>query len=173
MTSSAEKFEILSAYLDDEASLEECRLVKQWLECDPLFRQQYQAQLRLKIAIRSLGATQKSSHALPVDNLSTSKVDRASNNTSNTSVVHTRKPSNHFKLGAKRKPVADSYTAIACQGKSFVILAAVLSAVSLTAFSYSTLRRSSEWKPLRGISVMSSEADEPSRQIFRSAVESH
>lgn len=57
MTSSTEKFEILSAYLDDEASEEECRLVEQWLDCDPLFRQQYQAQRQLKVAIRSLSAS--------------------------------------------------------------------------------------------------------------------
>ena len=51
---SDEKFEILSAYLDDEVSQEERRLVEQWIECDPLFRQQYQAQLTLKSAVRSL-----------------------------------------------------------------------------------------------------------------------
>ena len=51
---SAEKFEILSAYLDNEASDEERRLVEQWIEQDPQFRQQYQAQLKLKAAIRHL-----------------------------------------------------------------------------------------------------------------------
>ncbi len=54
---SAEKFEFLSAYLDDEASQAERRLVEQWIECDSLFRQQYQAQLRLKSALRSLPAS--------------------------------------------------------------------------------------------------------------------
>ena len=57
MTISTEQFEILSAYLDDEASGEECRLVEQWLDCDPSFRQQYQAQRRLRAAIRSLSAS--------------------------------------------------------------------------------------------------------------------
>lgn len=54
---SAKKFEILSAYLDNEASQAERRLVEQWIECDPLFRQQYQAQLLLKSALRSLSAS--------------------------------------------------------------------------------------------------------------------
>ena len=53
---SAEKFEILSAYLDDEASQEERYLVEQWIKCDPLFRHQYQVQLALKSAMRSLPA---------------------------------------------------------------------------------------------------------------------
>lgn len=53
---SAKKFEILSAYLDDEVSQEERLLVERWIECDPLFRQQYQAQLALKAALRSLPA---------------------------------------------------------------------------------------------------------------------
>ena len=57
MTSSTEKFEILSAYLDDEASWEECCLVEQWLDSDPVFRQQYQAQRRLKTAIRSFSVS--------------------------------------------------------------------------------------------------------------------
>ena len=56
MTSSAEKFEILSAYLDNEASEENRTLVERWIECDPSFRQQYQAQLQIKAAIRSLPA---------------------------------------------------------------------------------------------------------------------
>lgn len=51
---SAEKFEILSAYLDNEASKEDCLLVEQWLETNPQFRQQYQAQLKLRAAIRAL-----------------------------------------------------------------------------------------------------------------------
>ena len=53
---SAEKFEILSAYLDNEASDEECLLVKEWLENDPQFQQQYQDQLKIRATIRTLPA---------------------------------------------------------------------------------------------------------------------
>lgn len=56
MTSSAKKFELLSAYLDNEASLEDACLVEQWLASDPSLSQQYRAQQKLKAAIQSLGA---------------------------------------------------------------------------------------------------------------------
>jgi hypothetical protein len=47
-----EKFELLSAYLDDEVSEQERCLVEHWLSADPQLQQHYQAQLRLRQAIR-------------------------------------------------------------------------------------------------------------------------
>ncbi|NJM97689.1 MAG: hypothetical protein HC800_11495 [Phormidesmis sp. RL_2_1] len=47
-----EKFELLSAYLDDEVSLQERHLVEHWLSVDPSTQQHYQAQLKLRQAIR-------------------------------------------------------------------------------------------------------------------------
>ncbi|MGB3767196.1 MAG: hypothetical protein WA947_11615 [Phormidesmis sp.] len=78
---SAEKFEILSAYLDDEASQEERYLVEQWIKCDPLFRHQYQVQLALKSAMRSLPAD-LFDQAIAEETLIAS--DRASSNHSTT-----------------------------------------------------------------------------------------
>ena len=164
MTSSAEKFEILSAFLDNEASPEECRLVEQWIECDPLFRQQYQVQLRLKTAIRSLSTLEKSSHPWSID----------CSPTDDPSIFCTHKPETYTRLNASCKPESSSYMPIAQRGKEFIIVvAAALSAVSLTAFSYSNLKRSSGWKQLRRTSVLSSAADAPSRQTFQSAAESY
>jgi hypothetical protein len=43
-----EQFELLSAYMDNEASLEEKLKVEQWLATDTNFRRLYQQQLRLR-----------------------------------------------------------------------------------------------------------------------------
>lgn len=49
-----EKFELLSAYLDDEVSPEERRSVERWLASDTKIQQHYEAQLKLRQAMRSL-----------------------------------------------------------------------------------------------------------------------
>lgn len=54
--SQAEKFELLSAYLDDEVSEQEKYLVANWLAYDVQLQKHYQNQLRLRQAIRGLGA---------------------------------------------------------------------------------------------------------------------
>lgn len=48
------KFELLSAYLDDEVSTEERQQVEQWLRSDAELRQQYETQLKLRQAMKSL-----------------------------------------------------------------------------------------------------------------------
>lgn len=52
--SQAEKFEILSAYLDNEATEQEQRWIKHWLLSDLQLQQQYQNQLKIRAAIRQL-----------------------------------------------------------------------------------------------------------------------
>jgi hypothetical protein len=54
-----EKFELLSAYFDDEVSEQERALVEHWLSCDPQLQQHYQAQLKLRQAIRWHGLAEK------------------------------------------------------------------------------------------------------------------
>ncbi|NJK36199.1 MAG: Fis family transcriptional regulator [Oscillatoriales cyanobacterium SM2_2_1] len=49
-----EQFELLSVYLDQEASPEERQQVEQWLSIDPHFRAVYQQQLRLRQALIAL-----------------------------------------------------------------------------------------------------------------------
>ena len=49
-----EKFEVLSAYLDDEATEQEQRWIRHWLLSDLQLQQQYQNQLRIRAAIRRL-----------------------------------------------------------------------------------------------------------------------
>ncbi len=49
-----EKFELLSAYLDNEVSESERCLVKYWLSSDLVLRQHYQAQIKLRKAMRLL-----------------------------------------------------------------------------------------------------------------------
>lgn len=49
-----EKFELLSAFLDNEVSEDEQRLVQHWLKSDPKIRQTYQQQLQLKAALQLL-----------------------------------------------------------------------------------------------------------------------
>lgn len=48
------KFELLSAYIDNEVSEEERQEVEGWLNSDPQMRQQYKAQLKLSRAMKSL-----------------------------------------------------------------------------------------------------------------------
>lgn len=48
-----EKFNLLSAYLDDEVSDQERRLVEQWLSSDAQVQQQYQAQNKIRRALRA------------------------------------------------------------------------------------------------------------------------
>jgi hypothetical protein len=48
-----EKFELLSAYLDDEVTDEERCLVEHWLSSDLHLQQQYQEQLKLRLAMRA------------------------------------------------------------------------------------------------------------------------
>jgi hypothetical protein len=50
----AEKFELLSAYLDDEVTEQERRLVEHWLSSDLQLQKHYQAQLRLHSAMRAV-----------------------------------------------------------------------------------------------------------------------
>jgi len=49
-----EKFELLSVYMDGEASSEEQQQVERWLVSDAGVRQQYNAQLKLSQALKSL-----------------------------------------------------------------------------------------------------------------------
>lgn len=51
-----EKFELLSAFLDDEVTREERQLVLHWLQSDEAFKANYQKQMRLRKALRSLKA---------------------------------------------------------------------------------------------------------------------
>jgi anti-sigma factor RsiW len=48
-----EKFELLSAYLDDEVTDEERCLVEHWLSSDLHLQRQYQEQLKLRLAMRA------------------------------------------------------------------------------------------------------------------------
>ncbi len=50
--SSQEKFELLSAYLDDEVTSNERRLVDFWLASDADFQSQYRKQLKLREALK-------------------------------------------------------------------------------------------------------------------------
>lgn len=49
-----EKFELLSAFLDDEVTEEERQLVLHWLQSDEAVKANYQKQMRLRKALRSL-----------------------------------------------------------------------------------------------------------------------
>lgn len=49
-----EKFELLSAFLDNEVAEDEQRLVQHWLRTDPKVQQTYQQQLKLKAALQLL-----------------------------------------------------------------------------------------------------------------------
>lgn len=53
--SAEEKFELMSAYLDDEVSEQERTLVESWLESDPQLLSSYQQQIRLREAVQELG----------------------------------------------------------------------------------------------------------------------
>ncbi len=48
------KFELMSAYLDDEVSDQERRLVEYWLANDPQLLSDYQQQIKLRGAIQTL-----------------------------------------------------------------------------------------------------------------------
>lgn len=50
----AEKFELLSAYLDDEVTEQERCWVEHWLSSDLQLQEHYQAQLRLRSAMRAV-----------------------------------------------------------------------------------------------------------------------
>ena len=54
--SADQKFELMSAYLDDEVSDKERRLVEYWLANDPQLLSDYQQQLKLHGAIQTLGS---------------------------------------------------------------------------------------------------------------------
>jgi anti-sigma factor RsiW len=56
-TQYSDRFELLSAYLDNEISPEDRRLVNFWLVEDPEIQQVYQHLLRLRKAMRSLALT--------------------------------------------------------------------------------------------------------------------
>jgi len=49
-----DRFELLSAYLDEEVTPEEQALVQHWLSSDPVMRSHYQKQLMLRAAIKNL-----------------------------------------------------------------------------------------------------------------------
>ncbi len=51
-----EKFELLSAYMDNEVTEQERHLVEQWLTCDVQIQRQYQAQLKLSLTIKTLSS---------------------------------------------------------------------------------------------------------------------
>lgn len=61
--SDAEKFQLLSAYLDDEVSEQERHLVARWLASDAKLKNYYQSQQRLRQAIRSAGESLFSAEA--------------------------------------------------------------------------------------------------------------
>ena len=48
-----EKWALLSAYMDNECSYKEQQLVEHWLASDVKMQQQYQAQLKLRLAIKT------------------------------------------------------------------------------------------------------------------------
>ena len=54
MLSESERFELLSAYIDDEVSTEERQTVEQWLASDVHMQQTYQAQIKLSRAMQSM-----------------------------------------------------------------------------------------------------------------------
>ncbi|MEL6777264.1 MAG: hypothetical protein AAFO06_08415 [Cyanobacteria bacterium J06597_16] len=61
--SDAEKFQLLSAYLDDEVSEHERHLVAHWLASDAKLKNYYQSQQQLRQAIRSAGESLFSAEA--------------------------------------------------------------------------------------------------------------
>ena len=131
---SAEKFEILSAYLDDEASPKERRLVEQWIECDPLFRQQYETQLALKAAVRSL----------PTNLFDIAPEGRLASNQTTSESAHLEssddlKPD---RLSIDGKPMNVSGTAIAPRWRDLLIIATALSAAAFTTLFYGSIESS-------------------------------
>ena len=48
---SMERFELLSAYIDGEATPQECKLVQDWLDTDPEFKQAYLGLIRIQTAL--------------------------------------------------------------------------------------------------------------------------
>jgi anti-sigma factor RsiW len=56
----SEKFELLSAYLDGEVSLDERKQVEAWLASDAQFQQTYQQMLSLQGSLRSMPAVKPS-----------------------------------------------------------------------------------------------------------------
>lgn len=54
--SEEEKFELMSAYLDDEVSAQERRLIESWLASDSQLQNSYQQQLKLREAVQKLGS---------------------------------------------------------------------------------------------------------------------
>jgi anti-sigma factor RsiW len=54
--SAQERFELLSAYVDNEVTLTEKSQVEQWLQDDPSYRHQYQQLLKVKRLLQDLPA---------------------------------------------------------------------------------------------------------------------
>lgn len=158
MTSSAEKFEILSAYLDNEASEEERALVEQWIKCDPLFQQQYQAQRRLKAAIRKLPAhllnvgIPAEAHAAVRQSATEPSTYSAQNfDSQGDHQADSQKPNQlsiRTVFSTKRKPVTSGCTVIAYRWKDLLLIATAISATAFTALSCSSVRRS-QWGHIR------------------------
>ncbi len=165
---SDEKFEILSAYLDDEASQEERRLVEQWIECDPLFRQQYHAQLTLRSAVRSLPASffdiaiatenrTADNHAATEQTESeqteSEQTESEQTESEQTNLKQTKPEQSAYPIGLDdlkpeglsiRTALPIDSIAIASQWKNLLIIATVLSATALTTLSYGSIRSSQE-----------------------------
>lgn len=74
-----EKFELLSAYIDNEVSASEKRQVEQWLATDPDFRRLYQQQLRLREFLVNLPVPEKVNSDLFVNRVM-AKIDKRSQN---------------------------------------------------------------------------------------------
>ncbi|KPQ36471.1 MAG: hypothetical protein HLUCCA11_06300 [Phormidesmis priestleyi Ana] len=60
-----EKFELLSAYLDNEVTEQQKKLVEQWLLSDLRMQQHYRSQLKLRRAMKALGSHLFSDTPLP------------------------------------------------------------------------------------------------------------
>lgn len=176
---SAEKFEILSAYLDDEASDEERHLVEQWIEQDPQFRQQYQAQIKLKAAIRRLpsslfGDALSNCDRPTVDELADDlkyEITLPSRLSQTLPSAAARKPSPYSLL----QPSAQATTA-QFRWKDTLLVLAALSAAAIATFCYASAERTRWVQPNRApgrVKRTDTRADGVlCHQPFRSAVES-
>ena len=168
---SAEKFEILSAYLDDEASDEERLLVEQWIEQDPQFRQQYQAQLKLKAAIRQLpsslfGNLTSSCDIQPADEPTE---DLRYKLTSPSSQLRSLRPTSAASKSSACRQVQSKW-------RDILIVLAALSAAAIASFCYSSTERTRWVQPGRApsrIKRTDAKADGVlCHRIFQSALES-
>ena len=71
-----DRFELLSAYIDNELSVHERKQVEAWLESDPEMRRQYQSLSALSRSFQAMPVTQSSTSADDLLDAVFTKVDR-------------------------------------------------------------------------------------------------